>query len=534
MPIPDPAVIEMAIDQSAVAILIADSLGRITYANQAIEQLAGVPVARVCGRHFVTLLGQDLEMAEIERIGARVAAGQSWSGPYAGRRADGSRVDIELVVSPVKNEAGVVTHSLAVIRDLTREREAAGVLATELQQQVAIGASLARLDPSDPIGELAGNVASALLTLDGVDFGRVIAFGPRDQGQVIGDESRATPVPPQRRIPAARARYLRDRAALGAWVEAWLPSKEYGRYGRDLEATGLRAVGYAPLRHLGRPVGVMAVGTRDSQGVHVLERHLSALSYFGALASGILGPALAARQHDATARAEIQRLIREHAFRPVFQPIVRLADSEPIGYEALTRFDDGSPPDSRFADALVVGLGVELESATLGAALAAADALPAEAWLSLNVTPHFVIEASTWIRERLRGLTRPIVLEITEQEPIEDYPAIREAIAGLGVAVRWAVDDAGAGYASLRHIIELKPDYVKLDRGLVSGISVDPARQALVAGVLHFGASVGLQIIAEGVETDAERQTLAGLGVELGQGYLFGRPEPAGAAHDHP
>jgi EAL domain-containing protein (putative c-di-GMP-specific phosphodiesterase class I) len=123
---------------------------------------------------------------------------------------------------------------------------------------------------------------------------------------------------------------------------------------------------------------------------------------------------------------------------------------------------------------------------------------------------------------------RPMVLEITEQEPIEDYALFREIAAGLSTAVSWAVDDAGAGYASLRHIVELRPDFVKLDRRLVSGINGDPIRQALVTGMLHFAGSIGLQIIAEGIESEAERRTLQDLGVEFGQGYLFGLPASMG------
>jgi len=119
------------------------------------------------------------------------------------------------------------------------------------------------------------------------------------------------------------------------------------------------------------------------------------------------------------------------------------------------------------------------------------------------------------------------VLEVTEREPIDDYGAFRKASAALGDRVDWAVDDAGAGYASLRHIIELRPRYVKLDRGLVSGINADPIRQALVAGMLHFSSSMGVELIAEGVETEAERLTLHELGVPLGQGFLFARPAPA-------
>jgi EAL domain-containing protein (putative c-di-GMP-specific phosphodiesterase class I) len=149
----------------------------------------------------------------------------------------------------------------------------------------------------------------------------------------------------------------------------------------------------------------------------------------------------------------------------VFQPVVRLADAQSLAYEALTRFADGSPPERRFADAHAVGLDVELETATLRAALDGARDLPEGVVLSVNVSPSFVLRNGT-----LTGLfgraRRPLVLELTEREPIEDHSAFRKAIAGLDVAVDWAVDDAGAGYASLRHIIELRPRYVKLDRVL--------------------------------------------------------------------
>ena len=91
--------------------------------------------------------------------------------------------------------------------------------------------------------------------------------------------------------------------------------------------------------------------------------------------------------------------------------------------------------------------------------------------------------------------------------------------------VRLAVDDAGAGFASLRHILELRPDFVKLDIGLVRGVNADPARAAMVAGVCHFASVTGTRLIAEGVETQAEADSLRVLGVELAQGYLFGRPE---------
>jgi PAS domain S-box-containing protein len=526
----DPAIVTRAIDQTAEAVVIADTLGRIVYANPAAERLAGASSGTMRDRHFVTLLRERDAAAAFERIGAKVASGQTWSGPHVGQRADGSSLEVELVVSPVRDQSGGVTHSVAILRDVSYEREMAGTLTPDLRRQTAIGASLARLDPTEPVGALAADIAGALLVLESIDFGRIVAFGPGGSGQIIADESRGVALPTQRRVPAARARYLRQRAAQGAWVEAWTSRKEYGRYGRQVSAAGIRAVGFAPLQHQGKPVGVLAAGTLDPSGVQILESQLSALTHFGTLASGILGPALAAREHAADVRTGLERVIRERAFTTVFQAIVELRDGAPIAYEALTRFSDGTPPDRRFADADAIGLGVELETATLQAALEAARALPPNMPLSVNVSPRLVLEMTSLL-ELLRG-SRPVVLEITEREPIEDYVLLRRAIAGLGVAVRWAVDDAGAGYASLRHIIELKPDYVKLDRGLVSGLSVDPVRQALIAGMLHFAGSIGVKLIAEGVETDAERLTLSALGVELGQGYLFDRPGPANTSSD--
>jgi EAL domain-containing protein (putative c-di-GMP-specific phosphodiesterase class I) len=93
-----------------------------------------------------------------------------------------------------------------------------------------------------------------------------------------------------------------------------------------------------------------------------------------------------------------------------------------------------------------------------------------------------------------------------------------------------AVDDAGAGFSSFRHILELRPAFVKLDRSLVAGIDADPVRQALIAGMCHFATSAGCRLVAEGIETEAELATLIELEVPLGQGYLLGYPAPADAA----
>jgi EAL domain-containing protein (putative c-di-GMP-specific phosphodiesterase class I) len=189
-----------------------------------------------------------------------------------------------------------------------------------------------------------------------------------------------------------------------------------------------------------------------------------------------------------------------------------------IGYEALTRFTDGTAPDRRFDLAQNIGLGSQLEVACARQALVDAVDLPAHAWVSVNFSPSSVVDGSA--AEVVRDATRQIIIEITEHDAIGNYAAVRRAIAECG-NVLVAVDDAGSGFASLRHILELEPDIIKLDLALVRDIDTDPARQALAAGMRHFAALTGTTLIAEGVETEGEARSIRQLGVELAQGYLF-------------
>jgi EAL domain-containing protein (putative c-di-GMP-specific phosphodiesterase class I) len=125
---------------------------------------------------------------------------------------------------------------------------------------------------------------------------------------------------------------------------------------------------------------------------------------------------------------------------------------------------------------------------------------------------------------------RLVLVEVTEHTAIADYPAFRAAMDALGPSVEFAVDDAGTGFSSLRHIVELRPAFVKLDRSLVAGIESDEARHAMVVGLNHFARATGCRLIAEGIETDREFAVLRALDIPLGQGYLLGRPLPVGGA----
>jgi EAL domain-containing protein (putative c-di-GMP-specific phosphodiesterase class I) len=276
----------------------------------------------------------------------------------------------------------------------------------------------------------------------------------------------------------------------------------------------------------GRLEGLIIAGTTDPDGRGTMTDLLSTLGGLAAIAGSLLGPGLDARRQASDAAARIRQRIEQGAFRPVFQPIVDLASGDVVGYEALTRFTDGTPPAEMFAAAEAAGFGLELEAATLGEAIDAARPIPPDRWLELNASPRFVL-AGEPLAGLLRSITRRLVLELTEHDAVTDYAAMRAAIGRLGPDLRLAVDDAGAGFASLRHILELRPHIVKLDRAVVAGIDTDPTRQGLVAGLQHFATTTNCTLLAEGLETAAEVRMVASLGVRFGQGYWFARPGPA-------
>lgn len=226
----------------------------------------------------------------------------------------------------------------------------------------------------------------------------------------------------------------------------------------------------------------------------------------------------------------LDRVLRGQGFSLAFQPIIDLKHGSAVGYEALSRFApaEGIPdlaPPAWFEAARRLGVGAELESRVVSAALDARDRLPPNTFLTINLSPWVVdTPAVRRVLEGPRGLHR-IVIEITENAAVDDYDALDEAFASLrGRGAYLAVDDAGAGYASLSHILRLRPDFVKLDRELTMGVDHDEAKLALVEMFGQFAGRVDAWLLAEGVETVAELAALTRLNVPLAQGYYLGRP----------
>lgn len=281
----------------------------------------------------------------------------------------------------------------------------------------------------------------------------------------------------------------------------------------------------APILANDRVVGVLVVsGAPDASSGPLTHGGLIGVAAdFGVVASALFGAALDGRAATAIEIAYVEQVLRRRSYNPVFQPVCDLTDGRPVGYEALTRFDDGAPPEVRFAAAAAVGFGPELELAAINAAVAASARLGDGCWVSLNVSPGSVGQA---LDDVLREADHPLVLELTEHDRVDDYDALRSRISRLSAAPALSVDDAGAGFASLSHVLALRPDFMKLDRAWVTSIDRDATRQALVAGLVHFAGATGCQLIAEGIERREELDMLRQLGVGLGQGFLLGRPTP--------
>lgn len=514
-----------AVEQAADSIIISDPHHTVTYVNRSFCRLYGYSPDEVVGRQ-ISILDSRQQTAEFwAQRWATLQTGAVWSGSIINRRKDGSHVVVESVTAPILDPAGRVESIVQTDRDVTRELELEDALERDARERETIGAALERIDPAASPEEIAAAACDAVVRLQEVQSAWVVELWPGGGRIAAAGGLVAGTLSPGQEISVDRARNLLERATAGPWAESWVTREVRDSYGEKLVATGLQASVVAPLRGAQGVVGVIVFGSHDPDGADRIIQRLPAVATFGSIIGALVAPALENRRRGEGDLADIRAIIDDGAFRPFFQPIVDLRTGAVVGYEALSRFHSGTRPDSVFAEAARVGLGLELEVATLRAASMASSVLPPGRYLSLNASPELI--GAGVLTMLLAEIGRPVVLEVTEHVVVDDYKALRRRLRALGTGVRLAVDDAGAGYASLRHILELRPDFVKLDMGLIRGIDADPARQALLAGIAYFAAKRRIRLIAEGIETPAELERLRSLAVSHGQGYLLGRPQDA-------
>ena len=521
-----------AVEQTADSIWMQDLDNTVSYVNQAFTRAYGFTSDEIVGRHASMVDSGMHPKALFDEIWATARAGKTWTGALVNKRKDGTAFEVEAVITGLTDANGHVTGYMQTDRDVTRERALESALEREARERESIETALARLDSSGTPEEIAANACAEIVAVTNVDAAFVLILGAETGWMLANVGPDSDRVPRDMPIPTPRLRYLRERAAGGPWVEAWRsPPDEYDATGIQIR-TGLHSRAYAPFSGPGEMLGVLGIVSYEPGVADTLVERLPALVTFGSILGTLVRPGLKARRRESADRTALQAVIESASFRPFFQPIVDLWDGSVVGHEALTRFDDGRAPQLVFDLAARAGLGLDLETACLLASIAASERLPGTTYLSLNASPELVLSGR--LGPILAEVRRPVVLEITEHVEIDDYAGLRRELKRLGSTVRLAVDDAGAGYASFRHILELAPDFVKIDLDLVRGVDAEPARQALIAGMGYFAVKRKLRLVAEGIETRKELDALQALAVPYGQGYLLGRPRDGAATREWP
>ena len=395
------------------------------------------------------------------------------------------------------------------------------VIAGHLEERAGVARVLRAAAASGSLEDRASTLCASFCELRAIAGAALVIFEGDGMATAVAAAGAAPwAFEPGGLLPAIAARLLEMRATDGPWVEG--PATMLSR---DLVHDC--PIACAPLGDPDHRSGVLMLVPATQRPGDMSQALASGID-FGTMVQGLLRSDLDQRGLHRRRRFQIEQVLRDGAFVPHFQPIVDLRDGHlPIvGVEALTRFADGTAPDARFRFAASCGLGLELERMTLGRALVACAELPENSWVSVNVSPTLVMEDDS-LGELLATCPRDVVLELSEQERVEDYAKLQSRVRALDPKVGLSIDDAGSGFASLRHILLLQPEYVKLDRSWVQDVDTDPARQALIAGLVHFSETTGCRLIAEGIETHEERKALEDLGVDYGQGFLLGFPQAA-------
>ncbi len=241
----------------------------------------------------------------------------------------------------------------------------------------------------------------------------------------------------------------------------------------------------------------------------------------------VIEPQIRLEQRQAEIRDRLEPVVAAGGPDVVLQPIVDLHTGTRIGAEALSRFPGAwdRTPDVVFDEAHGIGAGHRLELLALARGAELLDRVTG--YVSLNVSPQTLLTPMCGELLVTLPLER-IVLELSEHDQVHDYPALEAALSPLRRrGMRLAIDDVGAGFSSLRHIVMACPDVIKMDRSIVSGVDSGPMLAKLAQSLVGFAHSFDVSVVAEGVETVAEHAVLQSLGVDGGQGWLFGRPAPA-------
>ena len=530
----DKTFLTSAIDQADDAIVVTDPNSTIIYANPATARVSGYEISELIGAN-PRVLQSGLQSREFyEDMWQVLLSGQSWNGLLVNRRKNGELFEEDATISPIRDDNDTLIAYVAVKHDMTSQRQLESVeadLVRERGDRASLVEIMREIQPGESIHATSQVFCDAVVRLTSSDAACVLLLN--DAGELIPiaisgsrafDVSVDVPLTSDGVDQFERLKF--EPIAFDFDPRQWPGNTAHGSIARD---EGLIRAVFLPIRWEDQLVGALMLATKEPDVAVTLRSRFSYFEELGSYAGTLFGAQARSFQHRSTIRSQLRDVIDHHKFHPVFQPFVDLTDGSVVAYEALTRFDDGCRPDLRFIEAHSVGMGSDLESACVKSALDASRHLPTEIFVAFNFAPSTILDGSA--ARLLHGVNRPTVVEVTEHARIDDYKAVRDTVGAIANC-RLAVDDAGAGFSSLTHILELRPEIVKVDLFIVRDIDKSPARQAMVAGLCHFAAQSGTIIVAEGIETAAEADVLRHLGSTLGrggmlgQGYFFARPAP--------
>ena len=264
-------------------------------------------------------------------------------------------------------------------------------------------------------------------------------------------------------------------------------------------------------------------------------RDLSFLNAIADIASGLIEENIKSENDHRQTKKRIKSVLEPGKIEIHYQPIYSLVTNQISGFESLSRFATTPyrTPDVWFSEASQVGLGEALEMMAIKNAINGLKVFQNDIYISINTSPDYILNGA--ISKVLKDIDpKRIVLEVTEHSPIGSYQDFRKALEPLRKqGIRLAIDDAGAGYSSFQHILELEADIIKLDISLTQNIHSNRRKFLLAKALCGFAKAIDCTIIAEGIETKEELSALRKLGVDKVQGYLLGRPMPIDRAISH-
>src|SRR5450759_1515131 len=343
--------IAAAVEQVTESVVITDREGRITYVNPAFEQATGYSRAELIDQN-PSLIKSGLQPRSFyEGMWAALKSGVPWvTNDMVNRRKDGSLFTEEAVISPIRDASGEVTGYVEVSRDVTAERTLAERAVQLVRERALIAETIRGLRAGDTLEATAQAICRQVANLTGIAAAQFLVFELDGYAMPIGQVVAGRPDPPLARLSRQLSRGLVGRAAEGPWVEPWMNRQGYP-HDQLVAGVGPSSLAYAPVRYDERLIGLLVIESIDAVDKAATTEALPALVEFEDLAGAIVGRDLARRADTGRIHDHISNIISRRAFLPVFQPIVELEGNAAVGYEALTRFTDGSNPEAVFAEA---------------------------------------------------------------------------------------------------------------------------------------------------------------------------------------